>query len=68
MLRSIRSETFNRQEDSMKKIRIDIEKGLGAVTIDGEKVTDFGTSGNGQHSLEIETGVGSVNLKFQENE
>lgn len=48
--------------------RIDIEKGLGAVTIDGEKVTDFGTSGNGQHSLEIETGVGSVNLKFQENE
>ena len=48
--------------------RIDIEKGLGVVTIDGEKVTDFGTSGNGQHSLEIETGVGSVNLKFQENE
>ncbi len=48
--------------------RIDIEKGLGAVTIDGEKVTDFGTSGNGQHSLKIETGIGAVNLKFQETE
>lgn len=48
--------------------RIDIEKGLGAVTVNGEKVTDFGTSGNGQHSLEIETGVGAVNLKFQETE
>ena len=48
--------------------RIEIEKGLGAVTIDGEKVTDFGTSGGGQHSLEIETGVGAVNFKFQENE
>lgn len=48
--------------------RINIEKGLGSITVDGEKVTDFGTSGNGQHSLEIETGVGSVNLKFQENE
>ena len=48
--------------------RIDIEKGLGTVTIDGKTVTDFGTSGNGQHSLEIETGIGAVNLKFQENE
>ncbi len=48
--------------------RIDIEKGLGSITVDGEKVTDFGTSGNGQYSLEIETGVGAVNLKFQEIE
>jgi len=48
--------------------RIDIEKGLGSVTVDGEKMTDFDTSGNGQHSLEIETGIGAVNLKFQETE
>ena len=48
--------------------RIDIEKGLGTVTIDGKTVTDFGTSGGGQHSLEIETGIGALNLKFQENE
>lgn len=53
---------------SKNDYRIHIEKGLGAVTVDGEKVTDLGTSGDGQHSLEIETGVGAVNLKFQENE
>ena len=53
---------------SKSDYRIDIEKGLGAVTVDGEKVTDFGTSGNGQHSLEIETGIGAVNLNFQKTE
>ena len=53
---------------SKQDYRIDIEKGLGSVTVDGEKVTDFGTSGNGQHSLEIEAGIGAINLKFQENE
>ena len=53
---------------SKNDYRIDIEKGLGAVTIDGEKVTDFGTNGNGQHSLKIEAGIGAVNLNFQENE
>ena len=53
---------------SKKDYRIDIEKGLGAVTVDGKKVTDFGTSGNGQHSLEIEAGIGAINLNFQENE
>ena len=51
-----------------KDYRIDIEKGLGAVTVDGKKVTNFGTSGNGQHSLEIEAGIGAINLNFQENE
>lgn len=53
---------------SKQDYRIDIEKGLGSVTVDGEKVTDFGTSGGGQHSLEIEAGIGAVNLKFQETE
>ncbi len=53
---------------SKNDYRIDIEKGLGTVTVDGEKVTDFGTNGNGQHSLEIEAGIGAVNLNFQEAE
>ena len=46
--------------------RIDIEKGLGSITVDGEKVTDFGSSGNGKNYIEIEGGIGAFNLKFQE--
>ena len=48
--------------------RMDIEKGIGSVTVDGQKVTDFGSSGNGKNFLEIDSGIGAVNLKFQETE
>lgn len=46
--------------------KVDIEKGLGSITVDGKTVTDYGSSGNGQNHIEIEGGVGTVNLKFQE--
>ncbi len=46
--------------------KVDIEKGLGSITVDGKKVTDYGSSGNGQNHIEIEGGVGTINLKFQE--
>lgn len=46
--------------------KVDIEKGIGNITVDGKTVTDFGSSGNGQNHIEIEGGVGTINLKFQE--
>ena len=46
--------------------KVDIEKGLGSITVDGNTVTDYGSSGNGQNHIEIEGGVGAINLKFQE--
>ena len=46
--------------------KVDIEKGLGNVTVDGENVTDFGSSGNGQNHIKFEGGIGTINLKFQE--
>ena len=46
--------------------KVDIEKGLGNITVDGKTVTDFGSSGDGQNHIEIEVGVGTINLKFQE--
>ena len=46
--------------------KVDIEKGLGNITVDGKTVTDFGSSVNGQNHIEIEGGVGTINLKFQE--
>ena len=46
--------------------KVDIDKGIGNITVDGKTVTDFGSSGNGQNHIEIEGGVGAVNLKFKE--
>lgn len=48
--------------------KIEIEKGLGSITVDGESVSDFGTSGNGQNNVEIKGGVGAINLNFLEGE
>ena len=44
--------------------KIDIENGLGSITVDGKTVTDFGSSGNGQNYIEIEGGVGTVDIAF----
>lgn len=46
--------------------KVDIEKGIGKITVDGKTVTDFGSSGNGQNHIEIEGGVGAINLNFKE--
>ena len=44
--------------------KVELEKGLGAIFIDGQKVSDFGSSGNGQNYLKIDGGVGTINLTF----
>ncbi|MBP3592631.1 MAG: DUF4097 family beta strand repeat protein [Clostridia bacterium] len=46
---------------------VEIDKGLGSITVDGKSVSDFG-SGSGENTVDIEGGVGSVHLKFSENE
>ena len=45
---------------------VDVDKGIGNITVDGKTVTAFGSSGNGQNHIEIEGGIGTINLKFQE--
>lgn len=44
--------------------KVDIEKGLGSITVDGKSVTDFGSSGNGQNDVNIIGGVGNINVVF----
>lgn len=46
---------------------INLEKGLGIITVDGETVTDFGSSGSGDHRVSIEGGVGVFNLRFSQS-
>jgi len=44
---------------------IEIEKGLGSIMVDGREVSQYNSRGNGQGYVEIEGGVGSVNLHFR---
>ena len=43
---------------------LDIEKGIGNITVDGKNVTDFGSSGNGANEVDIQGGVGAINVRF----
>jgi len=45
---------------------VEIEKGIGSVTVDGKSVADFGSSGTGKNCVQIKGGVGAINLSFQE--
>ncbi|MBE6589553.1 MAG: DUF4097 domain-containing protein [Ruminococcaceae bacterium] len=45
---------------------VDIDKGIGAVTVDGAAVSDFGSSTDTGNSVEIESGIGAVNIMFSE--
>ena len=47
--------------------KVDVEKGLGSISVDGKNVSDFGSSGNGQSYIHIEGGVGTVDIAFQED-
>ncbi len=46
--------------------KVKIEKGLGSISVGGKTVSDFGSSGNGENQINIEGGVGAVNIAFQE--
>ena len=43
---------------------LDIEKGIGNITVDGKNVTDYGSSGNGANEVEIHGGIGAINVRF----
>ena len=47
--------------------KLDIEKGIGNVTVDGESVSDVKGQGSGNNSIEVSGGVGAINLKFEES-
>lgn len=44
--------------------KLDIEKGLGNITVDGTSVSNIKGQGNGNNDIEISGGIGAINLKF----
>ena len=53
---------IGRKED----YKLDLEKGLGNISVDGVNVSDYGSSGNGTNKVEINGGVGSINVRFED--
>lgn len=46
--------------------QIHLDKGLGSVTVDGNKIKDDETIGNGINKMNIEGGIGSIDIDFIE--
>lgn len=44
--------------------KLDLEKGIGSLSVDGKNVTDYGSSGNGTNRVEINGGIGAIHVKF----
>ncbi|MBQ9121133.1 MAG: DUF4097 family beta strand repeat protein [Clostridia bacterium] len=50
---------------SKEDYKVEIEKGIGSITVDGENVSNFDVIGNGKSHVEISGGIGAINLSFQ---
>ena len=46
---------------------VELEKGIGSITVDGEEVTDFGSFGDGENYVTLKGGIGALNLYFRES-
>ncbi len=47
--------------------RLDIEKGLGNITVDGISVSNLKGQGGGRNRIDISGGIGDIRLSFQES-
>ena len=50
---------------SKDEYRLEIEKGIGNISVDGKSVFDYGSSGYGANEVEINGGIGSINVAFK---
>lgn len=46
--------------------RLEAEKGLGTITVNGSPIGADGSSGNGPHHVEIEGGIGAIHITLPE--
>ena len=48
--------------------KLDIEKGIGNITVDGASISNIKEQGNGNNGIEVSGGIGAINLKFKESD
>jgi len=53
---------------SSEDYRLDIEKGIGSVTVDGKPATDSDAGADASNRVEINGGIGAINVIFEEAE
>lgn len=47
---------------------LELEKGIGSISVDGKAVSDFCCSENGRNRVEINGGIGAINVEFKDSE
>ena len=47
--------------------KLDLEKGIGSISVDGDNISNDREIGNGINEVEIHGGVGAINVKFKES-
>lgn len=52
--------------DSKDNYSIYVEKGIGSIIVDGQSMEDESIYGNGYNEIEINGGIGSINVSFNE--
>ena len=52
---------------SLDDYRIELDKGVGAATLEGEHLPDGAVRGNGVNKINIDGGVGEIRIAFAEN-
>lgn len=53
-------------DGSLNDYKINTETGIGNFEVDGKKVANHQTLGNGNTVIEVEAGMGEVTIDFQE--
>lgn len=52
---------------SKEDYKLEVNKGIGSLSVDGQKANDYGSSGNGTNKVEINGGIGAINVLFKED-
>ena len=45
--------------------RFNLEKGIGDIRLDGEKISEVRGLGQGENVIDVSGGIGTINLKFK---
>lgn len=52
---------------SLGDYQIKVDKGIGDIKMNGQKIEDHSTTGSGSNRIEIDGGIGSIHIKISDN-